>query len=220
MSLNYSHTLIAKPPDFVPSAMQVQEFFVKLVAVGVIPGKPEITLLHPSGKFRRIRNPFTGEIQAFEMSKRKQLKTMDAVAKAGGKLLDYEVMVEGVGRPKLPPLPIEFKEQYAVTANCRISPKLLSTSDLHEESGFGKDVASFGQPAGSRSSTGYFSNPHDMSVIKVPSAGAARFWIQFQLGKFLFPAIENANLQLLHPDIVALARRVFGIVFVQGCHWG
>jgi hypothetical protein len=66
---------------------------------------------------------------------------------------------------------------------------------------------------------GYFHNPHTMEIIKVPQAGCSRFWIQFELGKFLCPAVNN-SLELLNPAIVKEAKNVFGIEFVQGCYWG
>ena len=59
-----------------------------------------------------------------------------------------------------------------------------------------------------------------LEVIKVPGAGCARFWIEFALGKFLFPEIQGDNLELLNPAIAGEAEQIFGAEFVQGCHWG
>jgi hypothetical protein len=59
-----------------------------------------------------------------------------------------------------------------------------------------------------------------MEVIEVAGAGCARFWVEFELGKSLFPPFDRGDLEFLDPGIVAGAERLFGVGFAQGCHWG
>jgi hypothetical protein len=81
-------------------------------------------------------------------------------------------------------------------------------------------VPGYNTPCLEPPNVGYFTDIHTFKPIEVPEGGYARFWIQFELGKFLFPEIRNGNLDLLNPLVVAEAEKVFGIEFVQGCHWG
>jgi hypothetical protein len=48
---------------------------------------------------------------------------------------------------------------------------------------------------------------------------SAHFWIEFKFGNWLVPRIER-SLDLLPPEILALATESFGMSFAQGCHFG
>jgi hypothetical protein len=100
-----------------------------------------------------------------------------------------------------------------------VSSELRSTSDTYN--GFDPplvETPAFGTPCRPEITRGFFSNLHRGTVVEVADGGSARFWIEFELGKFLFPLLED-NLDLLEPAIVQAAQQVFGIEFVQGCHW-
>jgi hypothetical protein len=55
-------------------------------------------------------------------------------------------------------------------------------------------------------------------VIEVPNAGSARFWIEFEFGKFIYPKIEK-RLEILSPLLVETAEECFQAEFVQGCRF-
>ncbi|HWB10570.1 MAG TPA: hypothetical protein VG826_15175 [Pirellulales bacterium] len=219
MAEHYTHTLIAKPKDFVPSANQVQQFISDMVTKGVVPLPVKITGRTATGETRTMPNPFGGKPVVHEIQIPVKIDGLDRIFSAVAHLSDYNVMVSGFGQPQLPPVPIEFSDAYGVSLSCRVSSTLRSTSNLHDESS-GIPLPFFGKPCDIGFDMGFFTNPHTGETIKVPDAGCARLWIEVELGKFLFPQITNDNLALLNPAIVADACRAFGIEFVQGCFWG
>jgi len=219
--MQYSQTLIAKPKDFIPSVSQIEEFLSSMIAQGVVPDNPTIVLRVPTGKTREYPyvDPLTGKNLIVELKDHKKLESLVKISNVVQALHDYELEVAGVGRPKLPPLAIGFKDSYHVGVTCFVSSKHRSTSDLHE-AGIGKRITRYRQLCPEMPNDGFFSNPHTLETITVPDAGCARFWVQFELGKFLVPEFKQSGMELLNPPIVAEAERAFGIAFVQGCYWG
>jgi hypothetical protein len=63
---------------------------------------------------------------------------------------------------------------------------------------------------------GIFRNPKTGAAIEVQNAACARFWIEFQFGKWLFPKIGD-SLDLLRPSILAVASDIFRTSLAQGC---
>jgi hypothetical protein len=220
MDEQYSHTLIALPKDFAPAPIQVEQFLTTMLAQNVVPGTPTISLRVPTGKTREYPylDPFTGRNLIVELRDRKDLQAPTETAAAIDRLRDFDLEITGVGLPKLPPLPIDFHEPYHVAVTCYISSQLRSTSDPHEPLTLGKKLDLYGSIFTEDPGDGYFIHPHTMDVMKVPNAGCSRFWIEFELGKFLCPKIGN-TLELLNPIIVKDAEDIFGIKFVQGCRW-
>lgn len=138
---------------------------------------------------------------------------------AGKQLSDYELEASSQGIPRLPPLPIEFGDPYFIGVTRTVSSVLRSTSHYAPEGEPVLDVPDFGEPCEDTSPIGVFTNPNDYSTIKVANAGAARFWVQIELGKFLFPALPDGSFDILAPEIVGCAEQSFGVSFVQGCYW-
>jgi len=214
----YTHTLIPDRVDFVPDPQQIEVFLSSLVSSGAAPLKPAITVGTPSGEVRSFKNPFTGKTDSFAMFKSTALKDLAAVPGAIKAADDYMVNVDGKGPPKLPAFTFEFKGTYDFLVRCRLVPDVVSTSDWHDQIPIPHKVEFFNQPCSPTDRLGIFHNPHTMEVIEVPNAGCARFWIEFEFGKSLFPPIED-RLDLIEPKIVEVCEKSFGIKFVQGCHW-
>ena len=63
---------------------------------------------------------------------------------------------------------------------------------------------------------GTFRNPWTNDQIRVEHAGCARFWIEFELGKFIAPIIRE-SFELLEPRIVKAAEESFEVSFAQAC---
>jgi hypothetical protein len=170
-------------------------------------------------------NPFTGESLEFRTATRmaargKSLKNpRDIVAAAAG-VPEFDMRLSGKGMPRTPPLPIDFAKAYSVDVGCCVRANAVSLSDLHEESGSDKNPVMFGEDCNKEDLVGLYSHPETLEIIEVPGAGCAQFWIEFDLGKFLFPKIDNGNLRILNARIEQLAKRCFASEFVQGCCWG
>jgi hypothetical protein len=220
MSEQYSHLLIARDVDFVPAPSQVSQFLFKLTELGVLSAEPDLVLRAPSNMFREGVNPFTGEVIRIPRKDIRPVADLAAYESAAKPLSDYEFEASSECVPRLPPLPIEFTEQYFIGVTSVVSSVPKSTSHYVPEGEPVLNVAEFGEPCENTPTIGVFTNPHDLSIIRVPDAGAARFWIQFELGKFLFPTLPKRSLGILAPEIVESAEQVFGVGFGQGCYWG
>lgn len=210
----YSHTLIPGQVDFAPNPGQVAAFLESLVSMGAAPLEPDIVVSKLSGKVRSVTNPFTLQTETFPMRQSERVQELSAVAGALTGLDDYNVTLAGTGPPALPPLEFDFMGVYGFLVHCCLRDEVVSTSDSHDE----HPTESFGRPCSSRSPRGVFHHPDTLEVIEVPGAGCARFWIEFEFGKMLFPRIQD-RLDVIEPSIVHAAEREFAIEFVQGCHW-
>jgi hypothetical protein len=220
MSLYYSQTLIPRDPDFVPPVDKVSAFLSALNDLGVMSSEPSLVLRVPNGKSREVPNPFTGGNFVIELKDHHKLESLEAFEKIALRMSDYEIDASTMGRPKRPPIAIDFQGPYCLDVTCIVSSKLRSTSDYHKRPGSKENVVPYGKPCDQPSPTGFFSNPHTQEKIEVRDAGCAHFWVQFQLGKNLFPKIEGCNLELLDPAIVDSTESILGVKFVQGCCWG
>jgi hypothetical protein len=218
----------------------VTAFLAALVSRGAAPRQARLRLGKLDG-FRTGVNPITRESLAIP---RRRYAVVESVADRRAALQgldDYNLQFSGMGPPDIPPLTlwmhdpqphtpegkvpshgddctvVEFKEIYDFTIHLRLRGEVASTSELHD-SVIERQAPGFGQPDKSHSRLGFFNHPCTNKVIEVPKAGCARFWIEFEFGKWLVPKIYN-SLDLLEPSIVETARECFGLGFVQGCHW-
>jgi hypothetical protein len=221
MSEQYAQTLIPLDKGFVPSSEMVGDFLSSIINMGVVPPPVFITIRTPTWKTREVPNPFTGGKVAIPIKDHHKFENFGQFKTAAERLPDYEIEVSGMGIPVIPPVPIQFAEPYAAEVTCIVSSRLRSTSDYHEtESESKSSIIPYGQPSDVADASGVFCHPETLEVIEVPGAGCARFWVEFRLGKFLFPKLVGGNLQILHPAITAEAERIFAQCFVQSCCWG
>jgi hypothetical protein len=214
----YTHTLIPARVEFAPQPKQVGAFLASLVSIGAAPLKPAITISKLSGEVRSVANPFTGKTERYSRRRTEKLEDLSAVSTVLEGLDDYNLIVAGKGPPKLPAFEFDFSGAYDFLVHCCLRAEVVSTSDWHDEVPVEREVEFFGRPCSSKNRTGIFHNPNTLEVIEVPKAGCARFWIEFEYGKTLFPPIQD-RLDLIEPRIVHAAEEEFGVQFVQGCHW-
>lgn len=214
----YSHTLIPDRVEFVPDPEQVGNFLSSLVSIGAAPLKPAVAVSKPSGEVQTFLNPFTGATDSLAVRKATKLSSLAAVPGALNSLDDYDVTLTGKGPPKLPAFTFDFKGSYDFLIHCCLRAEVVSTSDWHDEIPITQKVEPFGQPCSPQDRIGIYHNPNTLKVIEVPNAGCARFWIEFEFGKMLFPPIED-RLDLIDPQIVETAQMAFGVPFLQACCW-
>jgi hypothetical protein len=191
-----------------------------MIRRGVMGGAPTVVVRSLSERTRTFKNPLTNKIQTVRLRDETELRGVDEVAAIVAKHQDFNITASGMGRPKCPPLPVNIAEPYYLGVTCRVYPEVRSTSDLHEESRGPEGIPSYGKICDIERTIGFFTNPHDMALIRIPGAGCGRFWIEFDLGNNLFPKFDRKDLMLLDPEVVSEARRIFEIEFVQGCKWG
>jgi hypothetical protein len=79
-------------------------------------------------------------------------------------------------------------------------------------------VPGFGEPWNGESTIGIFTNPWTGEAIEVPNAASARFWIEFEFGKFIYPRIDK-SFDVFDPRLVEKAEECFQTKFVQGCRF-
>jgi hypothetical protein len=212
MAEQYVHTLIARDPAFAPAPEQIVAFFDGLANVGASPTSARLILMTPSGRLRFFSDPLTGEKKSFPAHDRVVLVGTADLSPMIRPLQQYFVSLDGQGPPRRPPFVLyhngaPFEGEYGFTVRCRLRAEPVCMSDLPE---FGQACTTFGE-------AGLFRNPANGAVIEVAGAGCARFWIEFEFGKWLLPKIED-SLEILDPAIVTLANQVFAIAFAQGLH--
>jgi len=197
-----------------------------------VDGNAVITPIPPSELSRRAtqslpgrqgRNPGTGKLLIIPRRNCVVPSDLEEVPLLLNDLNQYEFEISGAGPPKLPLLDLNSTDGGDETTfeshiRCCLSRQVVSTSDYHGDQPLVSEGQPFGESVDKTSGTGFFSNPETLETITVPSAGYARFWVEFELGKWVFPKINRA-LDLLHPSVVTAANETLGVNFAQGCRW-
>ncbi len=213
MGLQYAHMLIPERPDFVPEPDQVSNFFQKLVTMGSAPSDATIRFGKYSGRARHGANPLTGEKISIPVRDFVVLKDVSEIESAPD-LNEYDLAMSGKGPAQLPPFAlyaieegkeVEFGDAYAYEIRGRLRSQVVSTSGTPD----------FGQPCSRASRSGKFSHPRTGNSIEVPNSGCARFWVEFEFGKWLFSKIVD-NFDVLEPTILKAATEAFDTSFAQG----
>lgn len=228
----YIHTLIAADSGFVPAPIQVMRFFdflvtalnFHLVAVNnqYVPGP---VVRKPTSFFRTFTNSFTGETQSIP---RLSLERPEKISEIG-RFIDgsthYTVELPGEwGSEDRPVLLLTtdkrpFDGAYQCSVRCELRPEPVSTSAWDVEAGPNlRNVPSFGSSCEPDLKTGIFPNPWTGQVIEVEGAGCARFWIEFEFGRFIYPEVTD-TLQVFSPSVISKAEECFKTRFVQGCRF-
>jgi hypothetical protein len=241
MPETYCHILVPERFDFAPQPGQVAALLAGLLSRGAAPLEAKFRLGKLDG-FRTAVNPITQETLSIPRRRYAVIESLADIAAGLQGLDDYNLQCTGKGPPNIPPMTlwvhepqprtpgekvqeqqvvncttVECNEIYGYSIHCHLRGGVVSTSDRHG-SVIERHVIRFGQPDSSHDRLGVFNHPCTNKVIEVPVAGCARFWIEFEFGKWLVPKIDN-SLDLLEPLIVETARECFGLGFVQGCHW-
>lgn len=182
--------------------------------------QPGIRVMKPSGRFRSFTSPLTGETKPFAISDNIKIDQVASIPAAIAGLEHFSVLMSGewsLGHRPLALLTcdgVPFEENYTCEVSCHLRPEPVSTSCLNEEAG-PRHVGLFGEPCQELRETGIFTNPWSGEVIEVPNAGCARFWIELEFGKFIFPRIVD-SFDVLNPSIIAKTEECFQTRFVQG----
>jgi hypothetical protein len=215
MSSHYTHLLIAENANFAPQPAQIAAFLDGLVTINSTPLNATIKIARLSGKFRTVSDSVEGEELSIPLRDFKKLGSISDIPEQLVGLDDYGVMMSGQGPAEVPPFTLytltqsketEFKETYSYDLSCHLRAKAVSTCE----------EPPFGSLRPGERAIGIFRHPRTGATIDVPRAGCARFWIQFQFGKWLLPKIEG-KLNLIDPSILANATGSFEVGFAQGC---
>lgn len=217
----YVHTLIPQNAQFWPKPEQVSRFVDGLTLLGAAPLTAELKILKPSGRVRSFTDPLTGEMRTIPS---KEIIALDNAANLGrviSTLDQYVLAIEGQGPPTVPAFPLYvngalFADTYGFSVHCCVEAEPVSMSDLGDEE-TGCDELFFGKPYRKQSGPALFRHPRTSVLIEVANAGCARFWVEFEFGKWLPPKIDD-SLNILDPAITDLANQCFGLAFAQGFH--
>lgn len=227
----YSHTLISADSEFAPEPTQVASFYGELVSlfkfspISGQPFLPGLIVIKPSGRFRSGTNPTIGEETSILEWDRFNLEKFEDIPALIEGSKHYTVQQSGQWVGKDRPLVlfktdgVPYEENYICDVRCELRPEAVSTSDWDEEVGPNtRNVPMFGSPCKNAVRKGTFPNPWTGEVIEVPDAGCARFWIDFEFGKFIYPKVTD-SLDVMTPAIVLGAQRCFRTKFAQGCRF-
>jgi len=227
----YIHTLISVDSEFVPDPAQVADFLVSLVSqFKFIPisGQrflPGLVVAKPSGRLRWGKDSFTGEnISIPELDRLDAERFQDIPVLIEGSE-HYTVMQSGQWVEKDRPVVllktdgVPYEENYICTVRCELRPETVSTSAWDVNAGPNtRNVPTFGSVCKNAAENGIFPNAWTGDVIEVADAGCARFWIEFEFGKFIYPKLTD-NLEVMSPALVLGAEKCFRTKFAQGCRF-
>ncbi len=223
MPEQYAHTLVPERVNFAPRPQQVSDFFSGLVRLGTAPLEATVEVMKLSGRSRSFTDSITGEARSWPLYDHVALQSITNFPDALTGLGHYNAVMAGQGPPPVPPFSLDytgktFTQVYSFNVRCCLRADVVSTSDWHPEISTARTVPSFGEPCTLNDRIGVFHHPSEGTIIEVPNAGCARFWIEFEFGKWLVPKIHD-NLNLLVPVIIRNAEEHFATKFVQGCRW-
>jgi hypothetical protein len=219
----YCHTLVCEKLDYAPESKLIHTFFQELMAIEAAPTKPKILVSQLSGKFRSFIRTATGQTLIYPLRKSTTFEQLDEILPAMKGLVDYNVLLAGKAPVPLPPIKLDYDKSYDYIVHCCIRPEPVCLSDWHDDiptkkKGLPKSSL-FGQggvPVKDR--TGYYFHPKTHALMEIPKAGFARFWIEFEFGKQLVPDFKD-DCEILHPAVMEVAKKVFGVKFIQVFHW-
>jgi hypothetical protein len=227
----YIHTLIPIDSNYAASPAQVEAFFADLLRMPTfrlitdLPFQQGLRVSKPFARVRKMENRFTGETKTFRAPEFTKIDAPDAILPLIEGLDDFGVFASGEWKWDDPPLVLfttdgeQFKKNYVCEISCEQRATLISTSAWDVEAGPNiRNVPLFGTPCSSGDDMGIFPNPWTGEAVEVPHAGCARFWIEFEFGKFIYPKVDR-NFDFLSPLIVAEAEQCFQTKFVQGCRF-
>jgi len=219
MPEQYLHTLIPTDATFVPRPEQIVQFLDGIFALGAEPLKWNLLLAKPSGRVREVKNPLTGEANQIPLNDRVPIENPSDLPSHIADLEEYYVALAGEGPPRTPPFPVYYEDSpftktYSFAVRCFLKPRPVSMSDLGDER-IGEEMPFFGQRSSRRDAL--FRHPVSGELIEVSNAGSARFWVEFEFGKWLLPKITD-SLNILDHSIDAMADQAFSVFFRQGFH--
>jgi hypothetical protein len=198
-------------PEFAPAPGQVVSFLDGLSTIGAAPADSTLIVMKPSGRVRYFTDPLTGEKKSFPAQDRIIIGTSADLVPNIGKLMEYSVALDGQGPPTVPPFPVyadstEFTDKYGLVVRCCLKSKAISMS------------APYGNDSSADPGNGMFYHPLSGKTIEISGTGRARFWVEFEFGKWLLPKIEDSP-NILEPAIPVLAQKSFGVEFTQGFYF-
>jgi hypothetical protein len=227
----YIHTLIAADSQYVPNPPQVAEFFDSLIGVFAFRiirdgrWQPGLRVMKPGERTRTARNAFTGETFTIPVPDQIMIENAIEIPPLIDSLQEYRVAASGDWSLDAAPLILlntdetPFNENPICDISCNIRPAPVSTSAWEEDAGPNIwNVPGFGEPWNGESTIGIFTNPWTGEAIEVPNAASARFWIEFEFGKFIYPRIDK-SFDVFDPRLVEKAEECFQTKFVQGCRF-
>ena len=228
----YIHTLIPIDSRYYPEPVRVGAFFDWLLRrpnFRLIVGKrwqPGLVVRRFTGRMRESKNPWTGETLMRPDPDWAMIESCNEIPARIDGAAHFTVFASGEWKSDDLPIALfttdgkPFAQDYLCQVGCELRPTPVSTSAWDVEAGRNiHNVPSFGSsPCNPDDDTGIFPNPWNGEAVKVPHAGCARFWIEFEFGKFIYPRVDN-TFDLLSPSIVREAEQCFQTKFVQGCRF-
>jgi hypothetical protein len=241
MSMSYAMILVPNVSHLRPDPEAVASFLAGLRDMGALGHEDKVFLRDYLKVSRTIvgRDPRTGETIEIRSPATTQLRAVQELVAAVAGLAEFDAVIAGRGPARLLPVrnvggydegqwkPLQelltsgvYVEDYTVSVECCQRSRLVSTSDLHEETQSERRAEPFGEACELGDRVGRYSNPQTVDLIEVPNAGCSTFWIAYQLGKWMFPEFSTNKIDFAEPSILQLAETTFRTKFTEGCRWG
>jgi hypothetical protein len=207
MGMHYSHFLLPTDFSFAPGPTQVAAFLMALHDLRALPLNPTIQLRKHLGRSITGRDANTGETLIVPIRTNVAVAHLEAIPQTLAAEPDYDLIFTGDGPNSLPPFSIyetdklaqPYKGSFHLELSCSLRPSTTQTpsTDPLDPNPADAEFHRLGR-----------------SKLFLPRAGRPRFWVTFELGKWLHPQIHGEV--LVAPAILSAASTAFATKFTEG----
>jgi len=220
--------LIAADPDFAAEPSQIIEFlnilqqdfgfrYVKAPKEWM----PGIQVHNSAQREMWYSNPYTGEKRLLSMvPKWSVLEQISEIPTFIDREPKFGLRVSGIWPSARVPLPMmvcdgtPFEKDLTCFVCCSQRAKPICTGDWYGEGRGGEREFGFDDSESPIQPLGVFTHPCTGKRVEVPGAGNARFWIQFEFGKWLVPKMTE-SFDVLERSFLNSVQACFRVSFIQ-----
>jgi hypothetical protein len=223
----YAHLLISADPEFIPDPVHVAAFFDLVqrdfgfrYVKSPKEWMPGILAQNSEERVMKSLDPYTGEERLLTVPKWFELEQTAGILPFITGKAKYGVRVSGKWLPTDVPLEVvlcdgtPFEQDLICFVSCAQRAKPVCTGDWWGEKRNGACEFGFDDPDSPLQSTGIFTHPCTGKRLEAPDAGSAKYWIEFEFGKWLVPKMAD-SFDVLQPAFVDAVQKCFGARFVQ-----
>jgi hypothetical protein len=239
----YTHLLVSVSKTYRPTAEVVCRFLEWIIQAGAVGVDHKISfrkVVRVEPRFHDGPNTFTGKgtyrmwMPSRRRPHREDLSAVSQAVALAEQEQEYDVSVESTAPPTHPPLDVgavdkngdwqRWEEAYYLAIRCRVRNCAVRLCPLK----IGEDpnhrpvdayIPTFDEDCAEDELDGLFEHPLPSDPILIRNAGCARFWIEFEYGKWLYPRLKNNGVDVLDQAVVNAATDIFGTAFIEACLW-
>jgi hypothetical protein len=237
---SYTHLLIPTNKTMRPTKQSVIQFIERVTQIGFVGKDCELRasqVIRTEPQIQERRNPFNGQTLKVQTNSRKSQPARRIKSPAEISLTDrqeYNFSLTSAGRSPVPPFALgsrgrdgawqPFVGDCHMEITVHVRDALVRVCRFADELGHNSPPPSvrlpiYDEDCKDDKCDGFFEHPDSAQIIRIPNAGCARFWISFELGKWIWPEPVGNSPGGLDPRLISLAAEAFATDFVEAYDW-